>query len=427
MNNTIEQRNSILEPSKESDLLRQKGEHLAKEGKSHEAIECYRSALHLNPESALTYYHLGVALKTIASWDEAATAFKKAIELQPRLSWSYNSLGQILGIQDKLDEAVFTYKKAIELGVDLPWFHEHLGNLLLKQGKLNDAVDCYRCAIKVNPDSADAWESLGVALQKQGNLAEAVNYYRKATQIQPESLKYRKSLAASLIAGGKLEDAAIAYRYDIPSHPSTALKEIVKQAWTVGNQIDLNDCTYGVWHDGKTVFSKPSSYYYFLAGMVRSHRLSRILEIGTYRGGSIMAMHRAVEDKSVAKIVTIDVNLFEEERLKSFTNIERITGDGVSAKVISEVVKKFDAEPIDLIYIDGDHTYESTIAAYGIYTTLLKPRFVIFDDVTLNDSMFRMWRELLRTQGARAINVVEVEPSIRSEATNPGFGLIQIR
>jgi len=423
----IEQENLIQHRSQESDSLRQQGEQLAKEGKWHEAIECYRSAIHLNPESAETYYQLGVSLKQLTNLDEAVTYFKKSLEIQPNLSWSHNFLGQILAIQGKLDEAIFTYKNAIKLGVILPWFHEHLGNLLLQKGKLDDAVDCYRCAIKVNPESADVYDSLGVILQKQGNLTEALNYYQKATEIQPESLKYRKNFAAALTTQGKVEDAVIAYRNDIPSHPSTALKKIVKQAWIVGNQIDLSDCTYGIWHDGKKVFSQPSSYYYFLAGMVRTHRMSRILEIGTYRGGSIMSMHRAVEDKSVAKLVTIDINLFEEERLKNFTEIERITGDAVSTQVISEVVKKFAGEPIDLIYIDGDHKYESTIAAYGIYTTLLKPRFVIFDDITLNDSMFRMWREVLRTQGERVINAVEVEPSIRPEQTNPGFGLIQIR
>lgn len=423
----IEQEILIQHSHKDSESIRQQGEKLAKEGKWHEAIECYRSAINSNIKSAENYYQLGVSLKQITNWDEAVISFKKSLELQPRLPWSYNFLGQTLAIQGKLDEAIVTYQNAIEIGVSLPWFHEHLGNLLVQQGKLDDAVDCYRCAIKVNPESADAHDSLGMALQKQGYFIEALNYYRKATQIQPESLKYRKNLAAALTTQGKLEDAAIACRYDLPNQPSTALKELVKQAWIVGNQIDLSECTYGAWHDGKTVFTTPSSYYYFLAGMVRANRLSRILEIGTYRGGSILAMHRAIADKSVAKLVTIDINLFEPERLKTFPEIERIEGDSASAEVISEVVKKFEGEPIDLIYIDGDHNYESTMAAYSIYTTLLKPKFVIFDDITLNDSMFRMWRDVLKTHGDRVLNTVEVEPAIRPESTNPGFGISQIR
>jgi tetratricopeptide (TPR) repeat protein len=309
----------------------------------------------------------------------------------------------------------------------LPWFHEHLGNLLRQQGKWNEAVNSYRRAIKINPESAEVYDSLGVALQEEGNLSEAFNSHLQATKIKPENLKFRKNLASVLIKQGKQEEAAIACRYDLPNQPSTALKELVKQAWIVGNQIDLSECTYGVWHDGKTVFTTPSSYYYFLAGMVRVNRLSKILEIGTYRGGSILAMHRALEDKSVAKLVTIDINLFEPERLKSFPEIERIEGDSASAEVISEVVKKFEGEPIDLIYIDGDHKYESTMAAYSIYTTLLKPKFVIFDDITLNDSMFRMWRDILKTHGDRVLNTVEVEPGIRPESTNPGFGISQIR
>jgi tetratricopeptide (TPR) repeat protein len=380
-----------------------------------------------NQELAHTYYKLAGTQKELGNLDEAIIHLTKAIELKPDLSWAYNNLGQILVSQGKLEEAIANYRQAIEIEAGLPWFHEHLGNLLRQQGKWNEAVNSYRRAIKINPASAEVYDSLGVALQEQGNLSEAFNSHLQATKIKPENLKFRKNLASVLIKQGKQEEAAIACRYDLPNQPSTALKELVKQAWIVGNQIDLSECTYGVWHDGKTVFTTPSSYYYFLAGMVRVNRLSKILEIGTYRGGSILAMHRALEDKSVAKLVTIDINLFEPERLKSFPEIERIEGDSASAEVISEVVKKFEGEPIDLIYIDGDHKYESTMAAYSIYTTLLKPKFVIFDDITLNDSMFRMWRDILKTHGDRVLNTVEVEPGIRPESTNPGFGISQIR
>ena len=380
-----------------------------------------------NQELAHSYYKLAGTQKELGNLDEAIIHLTKAIELKPDLSWAYNNLGQILVSQGKLEEAIANYRQAIEIEAGLPWFHEHLGNLLRQQGKWNEAVNSYRRAIKINPESAEVYDSLGVALQEQGNLSEAFNSHLQATKIKPENLKFRKNLASVLIKQGKQEEAAIACRYDLPNQPSTALKELVKQAWIVGNQIDLTECTYGVWHDGKTVFTTPSSYYYFLAGMVRVNRLSKILEIGTYRGGSILAMHRALEDKSVAKLVTIDINLFEPERLKSFPEIERIEGDSASAEVISEVVKKFEGEPIDLIYIDGDHKYESTMAAYSIYTTLLKPKFVIFDDITLNDSMFRMWRDILKTHGDRVLNTVEVEPGIRPESTNPGFGISQIR
>jgi len=380
-----------------------------------------------NQELAHSYYKLAGTQKELGNLDEAIIHLTKAIELKPDLSWAYNNLGQILVSQGKLEEAIANYRKAIEIEAGLPWFHEHLGNLLRQQGKWNEAVNSYRRALKINPESAEVYDSLGVALQEQGNLSEAFNSHLQATKIKPENLKFRKNLASVLTKQGKQEEAAIACRNDLPNQPSTALKELVKQAWIVGNQIDLSECTYGAWHDGKTVFTTPSSYYYFLAGMVRVNRLSKILEIGTYRGGSILAMHRALEDKLIAKLVTIDINLFEPERLKSFPEIERIEGDSASAEVISEVVKKFEGEPIDLIYIDGDHKYESTMAAYSIYTTLLKPKFVIFDDITLNDSMFRMWRDILKTHGDRVLNTVEVEPGIRPESTNPGFGIIQIR
>lgn len=204
---------------------------------------------------------------------------------------------------------------------------------------------------------------------------------------------------------------------------SINLIDSIKEAYLIGKEMNLNGCHYGLWHDGKKKLDKPMNYYYFLAGLCKTKQIVRVLEIGTYRGGSTLAMLQGIEIEK-ADILTIDIELFEPNVLENIPQIKRIIGDSLDSKVISEVVNHFKGQKIDLIYIDGLHTYESTIAYYGIYTMLLRPRFVVIDDITLNEGMSRMWRDIKKTHDCNALNAAKVDERIRPGKA--GFGVIQL-
>lgn len=207
---------------------------------------------------------------------------------------------------------------------------------------------------------------------------------------------------------------------------TAGLRDIVNQAWSAGQKFDLPDAVYGPahWEGGERFGNKPYPYYFFLAGFVSTQRCKRILEIGTHFGGSTLAMLRGVGGNGGAHIVTADI--FDlNKKLHETPGITKLTGDANSEAMIKDIALRFNHEPIDLLYADADHRFEPTVINIALVCLLLRPRFVIIDDIVLNPEMSTMWDLLSATYAAEAVNCVDVVPQIRGAKV--GFGLIRLR
>jgi Methyltransferase domain len=207
------------------------------------------------------------------------------------------------------------------------------------------------------------------------------------------------------------------------------LLSVVKAAWAAGAPIDLSGVTYGQPHWEGPVPTQPYSYYRFLAGLVRLHGFTRILEIGTHFGGSALAMCRGMPPGKGGHLLTIDVSFENAETLREERRIQRFRGDALKPEVIAAAAKAFHHLPIDLLYVDADHEFAPTLSMLSIYAELLKPRYIVLDDVDLNDSMRAMWRLLLECHPDEALDITKVMPDIQAGmiAQVQGFGLIRLR
>src|ERR1017187_9206126 len=205
-----------------------------------------------------------------------------------------------------------------------------------------------------------------------------------------------------------------------------SLAAIVQQAWIQGQTFDLSAVGYGPahWNDGEKFSNKPFPYYHFLAGFVRSQNCKRIFEIGTHFGGSINSMLRGIADQSEAQVVTVDITDLNPTFYKT-QGVTKIIGDANSEGVIKMAVTTMGDAPIDLLYVDAAHDFVPTLINLGLYIFLLRPRFVVIDDIVLNDGMRSLWNVVRVAQGASAINCVDAVPAIR--AAHVGFGLLRLR
>jgi len=199
------------------------------------------------------------------------------------------------------------------------------------------------------------------------------------------------------------------------------LKEICEQAMDAGMDIDLSDCPYGETTGPCSFINRPTSYYFFLAGFVKLEKLTRILEIGTNYGGSIMSISKGLHENDIAdsRLVTVDIIHKNEEILKEYPHIKRIKGDSLDEDVVKKTVEFFDKE-IDLIYIDSVHEYEHTRKNINVYAGKLNPHYVILDDIRQCDDMKRLWSELKEEFEDNAFDASDI--SIRKGA---GFGVIR--
>jgi predicted O-methyltransferase YrrM len=210
------------------------------------------------------------------------------------------------------------------------------------------------------------------------------------------------------------------------SQARVPLKQIVLQAWSEGRDEDLSGIGYGPVHwKGRAQFeATPPSYYSFLCGLVRSQQCKRIFEVGTHFGGSTQAMRHGIADAADASIVTVDVTHLNPS-LDSMSGITRFVGDANSEPMLQRVVLAFGGEPVDLLFIDGDHRFLPAVTNFALYGLLLRPLLVVLDDIVLTDDMRAMWNVICAAYGAEAINCVDVVPEIRASAC--GFGLVRFR
>gem|GEM_PF-2896819 len=92
-----------------------RGEFLTNTGRFDEAIENYRKALEIEPESAVVYLRLGQALGLQGKLDQAIENYAKALSRDPKLSFAYFEWGRALQSQGKFDEAIEKYQKVTEV------------------------------------------------------------------------------------------------------------------------------------------------------------------------------------------------------------------------------------------------------------------------------------------------------------------------
>jgi predicted O-methyltransferase YrrM len=187
----------------------------------------------------------------------------------------------------------------------------------------------------------------------------------------------------------------------------------------VGLDIDLGAPVDDGRDDARLV--RPPRYYHFLAGLIRSRGFHRIVEIGTYYGGSTLAMSRGIadEDRGTARIVTIDIVNLNEALLRLDPIIRRITGDSLDPRVVDRACAEFDG-PIDLLFVDSFHQRRETLQNIAVYANRLHPDVIVLDDIRLNRSMRRLWTELAsRRRGA----IVDVSELVRR--VSAGFGVIE--
>ncbi|MBI1331444.1 MAG: hypothetical protein GC165_01040 [Armatimonadetes bacterium] len=147
----------------------------------------------------------------------------------------------------------------------------------------------------------------------------------------------------------------------------------------------------GVIDDERVYGRDPSNPYYdLLYWTAKEFQPRLIVELGTCTGGS--TSHLAAGTKG--KVVSIDIDQRDETRrkLEAFDNIELIEGDTRDAVLASEISNR---GPIDLLFIDTDHTAEQVREEMALYGPLVRNGgLILFDDIRMHPCMSKWWDEL---------------------------------
>jgi hypothetical protein len=145
-----------------------------------------------------------------------------------------------------------------------------------------------------------------------------------------------------------------------------------------------------------------------------------VVEIGILDG----AQRRFYEDLLGAEYIGIDVN----PKSPAY-----ILGNSAAPGTVDELKKRLGGWPIDLLFIDGLHTYAGAKADYEIYGPLTKHLIAIHDIHTPKlwpgdpVDVARLWTEILETNKTDTIITIQHHNPRRPEEFNGrplGIGLI---
>jgi predicted O-methyltransferase YrrM len=115
-----------------------------------------------------------------------------------------------------------------------------------------------------------------------------------------------------------------------------------------------------------------------------------VLELGTSTGFSAitMALH-----PNCKHLDSVDANQKLLEVISPFVPSNIQVHAGLFAAVVPEMCA---AKHYDLVFVDGDHTGESTWSTYRFFKhTANRPRYLVFDDINWSTDMLMAWQKIV--------------------------------
>ncbi|MBA7617089.1 hypothetical protein ES703_24397 [subsurface metagenome] len=139
---------------------------------------------------------------------------------------------------------------------------------------------------------------------------------------------------------------------------------------------------------------------------------SRILEIGTYKGGSLYVFSRQKKDM---EIVSVDYPM-KGERLKWFKylmikniptkkqKLHLLKMNSHEPGILKKVKDIFKGRKIDFLFIDADHSYAGVKSDFNMYSPLVRKGGIIgLHDIASKKGVIKFWNEIKREYNSEEI------------------------
>jgi spermidine synthase len=211
------------------------GELYASDGRFDRAIECFEKVTALTPRSPQVFFTLGRYYEAEERDTDALRAYERGLALDPAHAQARNNYEKLtikraleqgdpdsatsyyqLGLRylrnDETEAAVFALRRAITLQPDHDAAHLFLGLAYTSLATFANAEAEYRRVIALRPTNPEAYNYLGLVYHQQQRYRLALSAYRQAIAQAPGYAVAYVNLAASYEALGQTDEALAAYR-----------------------------------------------------------------------------------------------------------------------------------------------------------------------------------------------------------------------
>jgi predicted O-methyltransferase YrrM len=140
--------------------------------------------------------------------------------------------------------------------------------------------------------------------------------------------------------------------------------------------------------------------------------LEGIIEIGILRGATTRVLHKLLDKNGI--YVGIDANILDEKEnyfadvvkvAQDYSEDERmnfIIADSTDSKTIDKVKDVLDVRKVDLLLIDGEHSFKAARSDYDMYEQFVRSGGIIaWHDATCNSNVRRAIESILEVSKLR--------------------------
>jgi tetratricopeptide (TPR) repeat protein/thiol-disulfide isomerase/thioredoxin len=122
-----------------------------REGRTDEAIRCFKQAVSLSPDHLIALNNLGNAYRLQKSWDKARKTFERALEVNAGDPEANYGLGMVFAQADDTAHAYEYLQRALKVRPVYPEALNNLGILYLRTQRRDEAVTSFEECIRVAP------------------------------------------------------------------------------------------------------------------------------------------------------------------------------------------------------------------------------------------------------------------------------------
>lgn len=170
-----------------------------------------RSAIQLQPNNAVAWDRLGVALQSRGVFnDETEHAYRRAVEIDPQFAVAYAHLARVLKRIGRKDEAAPLYDRAIQLAKDPPTLNLIAESLQAEQQWANSEPVLKR-VLEIDARDPTAVLLLGRMLVVFKRYQEAEPYLKTATEVSPRAFQPFNLLGRTYLGLDRFEEAEVTY------------------------------------------------------------------------------------------------------------------------------------------------------------------------------------------------------------------------
>jgi len=191
----------------------QRGAKMLQDGRTEEAITCFKAALATDSTNVDNYTNLGKTQMQAGKNDDAIATFKKLVSMKPFDTDAATNLGNAYAQAKKYTSAAESYEKAAKLDPSNTTAIYSAGQSYLLDNKLSKAAETFQKVIRLKPNDPNGYYALGQTYNKMGNYDSAISNLKQAVNLKHEFYTLAETELGYAYAG-KNEDNLVQRQID---------------------------------------------------------------------------------------------------------------------------------------------------------------------------------------------------------------------